>query len=147
MKLVVLAAGKLKDAWARQGCDEYAKRIARHLPIELVEVKDAAALDAKAADLKKSRLRLVVLDERGKQPTSRELADKLGSWMVSTSGMQGVCFVLGEADGLHPDTVKRADELISLSKLTLPHRLARVLLMEQLYRALSILRREPYHRD
>lgn len=145
MKLVILAAGKLRDAWAKQGSDEYAKRIARHLPIELIEVKDAAALDAKAAELKKARLRLVVLDERGKQPTSRELADKLAAWMGS--GLQGVCFVLGEADGLLPETVQRADELLSLSRLTLPHRLARVLLHEQLYRALSIIRREPYHRD
>src|SRR5262245_3902907 len=98
MKLVILAAGKLREPWVREGCDEYQKRIARHLPIEIVEVRDGAALVEKAGDPKLARLRLVALDERGKQPSSRELGDKLAAWMGS--GMQGVCFVIGEAEGL-----------------------------------------------
>lgn len=142
---MVLCAGKLREAWVKEACEEYRKRIARHLPIEIVEVKDAAALAAKLDDPKLGRYRLVALDERGKQPTSRELGDKLGAWM--SSGIQGVCFVVGEADGLPAELVKRADEVLSLSRLTLPHRLARVVLLEQLYRAHSIVRGEPYHRD
>ena len=138
---MVVAAGKLRESWVREGCEEYRRRIARYLGIEILEVKDSTALAARVPD----RLRLIALDERGKQPTSRELGDKLAAWMGS--GMQGACFLLGDADGLPPDLVARADEVLSLSRLTLPHRLARLVLLEQLYRALSIVRGEPYHRD
>jgi 23S rRNA (pseudouridine1915-N3)-methyltransferase len=140
LKLVVLAAGKLRDPWVREGCAEYERRIARHLPLEIVETKDAAGLAARVPE----RYRLVALDERGKEPTSEELAKKLAAWMGS--GVPGVAFLIGDADGLPKDLLARADEKIALSRLTLPHRLARVLLLEQLYRALSIVRGEPYHR-
>jgi len=141
VKLVVVAAGKLREAWVKEACDEYTRRIGRHLPIEVVEVRDAAALAARVPP----RFRLVALDENGHAPTSRELAEKLERWMGSA--VPGVCFVIGDADGLPRGLVARADEVLSLSRLTLPHRLARVVLCEQLYRALSIVRREPYHRD
>ena len=140
MKLVVLAAGKLRDAWVRDGCAEYQKRIARHLGIEIVETRDSAGLAARVPE----RFRLVALDERGREPTSAELAERLAGWMGS--GLPGVAFAVGDADGLPPALVARADEKIALSRLTLPHRLARLVLLEQLYRALSIVRGEPYHR-
>ncbi len=140
MKLLVLAAGKLRDPWVRDGCAEYEKRIARHLGFEILEVKDSAALAARVPP----RFRVVALDERGREPTSAELAARLESWMGS--GLPGVCFLLGDADGLPADLLARADEKLALSRLTLPHRLARLVLVEQLYRALSIVRGEPYHR-
>src|SRR5205085_121712 len=139
--LVVLAAGKLRDAWVRDGCGDYQRRIARHLPLEVVEVKDAASLAARIPD----RYHLVALDERGTEPTSAELARRLGGWM--RSGLAGVAFLVGDADGLPPELVARAREVLALSRLTLPHRLARLVLLEQLYRALSIVRGEPYHRQ
>ncbi len=141
MKLVVLAAGKLRDEWVRRGCEEYRLRIARHLGIEVVEVRDAAALVGRVPE----RLRLVVLDQRGQQPTSLELGQRLGAWMGR--GLPGACFAIGDADGVPAELLARADEVLSLSRLTLPHRLARLVLMEQLYRALSIVRGEPYHRE
>lgn len=140
MKLVVLAAGKLRDAWVRDGCAEYQRRVARHLDIEMLEVKDSSGLAARVPE----RFRLVALDERGRQPTSAELAQRLAGWM--NAGLPGVAFLLGDADGLPPELLARAHETLSLSRLTLPHRLARLVLVEQLYRALSILRGEPYHR-
>ena len=140
MKLVIVAAGKLREPWVREGCAEYEKRIARHLPTEIVEVKDSAALAARIPE----RARLVALDERGKQPSSQELADRLAAWM--SSGVANVVFLLGDADGLPAPLLARADEKLALSRLTLPHRLARLILLEQLYRALSIVRGEPYHR-
>ncbi len=139
MKITVLAVGKLRDAWVREGCDEYAKRIARHQPLDVVEVKDAAQLASRVPP----RARLVVLDERGREPTSAELAARVAAWQA---GALPVALVVGGADGLPADLVARADEKLALSRLTLPHRLARLLLLEQLYRALSILRGEPYHR-
>ena len=140
MKLVVIAVGKMKDSWAQDGCEEYLRRIRRHLPVEIIEVKDDAALGARIPD----RHRLVALDERGAEPTSEELARRLGGWM--SSGLAGVTFLIGGADGLPAALVARADEKMALSRLTLPHRIARLVLAEQLYRALSIVRGEPYHR-
>ena len=135
-----MAAGKLREAWVRDGCADYAKRIDRHLRFEILEVKDSAAIAARIPD----RFRVVALDERGRECTSAELGAKLGAWMGS--GMAGVAFLIGDADGLGPELLARADEKLALSRLTLPHRLARLLLTEQLYRALSIVRGEPYHR-
>ncbi len=140
MKLLVLAVGRLREEWVRAACDEYEKRIARHLPIEIVEVKDGDALVARIPP----RYRVVALDERGREPTSDELAKKLATWMGS--GTAGVAFLIGGADGLPAAAVERADEKLALSRLTLPHRIARVVLVEQLYRALSIVRGDPYHR-
>jgi 23S rRNA (pseudouridine1915-N3)-methyltransferase len=140
VKLAILAVGKIKEAWAREGCDEYKKRLARHFPTDEIEVKEAAALAARLP----ARFRAVALDERGREPTSEELAARLRAWMGS--GAPGVAFLIGGADGLPRDLVARADETLALSRLTLPHRLARLLLYEQLYRALSIVRGEPYHR-
>jgi 23S rRNA (pseudouridine1915-N3)-methyltransferase len=140
MKLTLLAVGKLRDPWVRDGCAEYQRRIARHLPLEIVEARNAAALAARIPE----RFHVVALDERGVEPTSAELARRLAGWM--RSGLPGVAFLVGDADGLPPEVVARAREVMALSRLTLPHRLARLLLLEQLYRALSIVRGEPYHR-
>lgn len=137
---MVLAAGKLREAWVREGCEEYARRIVKNLPFEIVEVKDSAALGARIPE----RYRVIALDERGKEPTSEELAKRLASWM--NDGLAGVVFLIGDADGLGPELRARAHETLALSRLTLPHRLARLILVEQLYRALSIVRGEPYHR-
>jgi 23S rRNA (pseudouridine1915-N3)-methyltransferase len=140
VKLLVLAAGKLREPWVREACAEYERRIARHLPLEIVEVKDSASLAPRIPE----RYRLIALDERGKEPTSDELSRRLSDWMGS--GLPGVAFLIGDADGLPPALTARAAEKLALSRLTLPHRLARVLLLEQLYRSISIIRGEPYHR-
>lgn len=140
MKLTVVAVGKLRDAWVREGCEEYERRIRRYLPLEVVEVKTARDVAARLP----ARQRLVVLDEGGREPTSKELAVRLSSWM--NSGLTGVTFVVGGAEGVLAETMAHADEKLSLSRLTLPHRIARLVLLEQLYRALSIVRGEPYHR-
>jgi 23S rRNA (pseudouridine1915-N3)-methyltransferase len=141
MKLRVLAVGKLRDEGLRALCAEYQARIRRHVPIEQVEVKDSDDLLAKLG----KNPWLVALDPRGEQPTSSGLAQKLSRWLECGRGE--VVFVLGAADGLPDAVLRRSDERLSLSQLTLPHRLARVLLLEQLYRALSILKNEPYARE
>lgn len=140
MKLTIIAVGKLRDPWVREGCEEYAQRLRRHFPLEIIEVKEASDVNGRIA----GRQHVVVLDERGREPTSKELAQRLATWM--SSGLGGITFIVGGADGLRPETVAKANEQLSLSRLTLPHRLARLVLLEQLYRALSIVRGEPYHR-
>lgn len=141
LKLRVIAVGKLRDEGLRALCDDYKKRIQRYASIEELELKEAAALLPK---LGKSAW-VVALDPRGVEPTSTELARKLERWLEL--GRPEVAFVIGGADGLGDDVQARADERLSLSRLTLPHRLARLLLLEQLYRAFSILRNEPYARE
>ncbi len=141
MKLVVVSVGKLRDAWIVEGCAEYEKRVRARSPLELVEHKDTAQLTTRWP----SRGPVWALDERGDQLTSTELARALDQLM--NRGEQQLTFVIGAADGLPAELLARATRRLSLGKLTLPHRLCRLILLEQLYRALSILRGEPYHRE
>jgi len=140
VKLSVLAVGKLKESWVQEGCAEYLRRLRGKLPLEVIEVRDDAELQKRIPP----RYEIWALDERGKQLSSEELAAAVGKRM--NAGAQGIALLIGGADGLPAELVKRADFHWSLGRLTLPHRLARLILLEQLYRAHSILRGEPYHR-
>jgi 23S rRNA (pseudouridine1915-N3)-methyltransferase len=140
VKLALVAVGKLKEAWVQEGCAEYAKRVRGKLPLDLVEVKDDTELVRKIPP----RYKLWALDERGKELSSEELAGSVRKAMNGSE--QGIAMIIGGADGLPRELVGRADFVWSLGRLTLPHRLARLIVLEQLYRALSILRGEPYHR-
>jgi 23S rRNA (pseudouridine1915-N3)-methyltransferase len=153
MKLRVLAVGKDRSGLYAPAVEEYAKRIARHVRFEIVEVPEARkhagtprardeegeALLARLGD----RERLVLLDERGEEETSVEFARRLARWLERG---QDVALAVGGADGLAPAVRERAAETLALSRMTLAHRLARLVLVEQIYRALTILRGEPYHR-
>lgn len=143
MKLTLLAVGKLREPWCKQGCEEYAKRVRARLPLEIVEVKRGSEVGRRIP----ASHRVWALDERGREFSSGELAQVLGRLM--SAGEHGLALVLGGADGLGDlSSWARPPELTwSLSRLTLPHRLARLVVLEQLYRALSILRGEPYHRS
>jgi 23S rRNA (pseudouridine1915-N3)-methyltransferase len=140
VKLTVLAVGRLKDAWLEEGAAEFTRRVKARLPLEVVEAKDEAALLRAVPP----RAELWALDERGQQLSSEELSRALGERM--SRGEAGLAFAIGGADGHSPALLERARFRWSLGRLTLPHRLARVILLEQLYRALAILRGEPYHR-
>ncbi len=140
MHLHVLGIGKLKDPHAVATCDEYVRRSRPFLPIERHEVKD---LDASWARAEALRGPAVVLDERGEQVTSQALADILRRYR--DAGVRNVAFLIGDAHGFTERDRARADRTIALSRLTLPHRLATVLVCEQLYRAGTILAGHPYH--
>ncbi len=140
MKLTLIAVGKLRDDWARNGCAEFEKRVRAKLPLDIRELKERDDVLAKVP----ARHELWALDVQGHGLSSEELAARLGNRM--RSGAQGIAFAIGGADGLAPEVLKRADFKLSLGRMTLPHRLARLILLEQLYRALSIVRGEPYHR-
>jgi 23S rRNA (pseudouridine1915-N3)-methyltransferase len=156
MKLSILAVGTRMPGWVEEGFAEYRKRMPREARIELVELKpekrdggrtaeQAMAAEAAriTAAMPKNCLR-VALDERGDTFTSVQLAEKLGEWLASG---RDVALIVGGADGLAPEIKAGADLLWSLSSLTLPHPLVRILLAEQLYRAASILHSHPYHRE
>jgi 23S rRNA (pseudouridine1915-N3)-methyltransferase len=149
----VLAVGRDRSGLYAPAVDEYASRLSRYVKFELVELPEArrhagtAQAKLEEADTILARLRpaerVVALDERGREWTSVELARRVGGWL---EGGRDVALVLGGADGLAPAVLDRAEEKLALSRLTLAHRLARLVLVEQLYRALTILRGEPYHK-
>ena len=141
----IVAVGKMKDRRLAALLEDYLRRIRALAPVEVVELKDqdpeqeARAMVAKLGSAR-GRGHVVALDERGEDVTSRDLARLLGDH-------GGISFLVGGADGLGPAARERADRTLRLSSLTLTHEMARVLLAEQIYRGLSILRGLPYHRD
>ena len=155
MRIRVIAVGQRLPSWIETGCEEYAKRMPREWNFELVPLKAAARVEGKPvaeamlAEAKQIESAIpkghwrVALDERGSQVTTAELAGHLRAW-----GREGrdLAFVIGGADGLDPGIKQSANLLLALSALTLPHGLARLLLVEQLYRAASLLQGHPYHR-
>lgn len=157
MKLSVLAVGHRMPAWVSAGFDEYAKRMPREMPLQLKELKPAPRSNAVGdvarwlqteaerirAALPPGALR-VVLDEHGRSFPTRTLADHLRRWRDDG---RDAAFVIGGADGLAAEVKADADLLWSLSPLTLPHGMVRVVVAEQLYRAVSILANHPYHRE
>ncbi len=141
MKVLVVAAGRLKEREWRALADDYLGRIRRYVKCDEIEVKSAKDL---AGALPSDAL-VVALEVEGDAVTSTELSKRLERW--SSTGKGVVAFVIGDADGIPKDLSRSATARLSLSKLTLPHRLARVFLLEQIYRSLSILRGEPYARE
>jgi len=155
LRLTILCVGHRPPAWIQDGFNEYAKRMPAEARLELVELKPeersgTSADKAKANEGERILAALprgatvLALDERGKSVTTQGLSVMLSEWMRDGSHP---AFVIGGADGLSDAVKERADKLISLSALTLPHALVRVVLAEQLYRAWSILARHPYHRE
>ena len=160
MKFHVVAVGHRMPAWVSAGFEEYAKRMPREARLALKEIKPESrgggVAGAQAVDrmlvAEHRRIvaalpagcRMVVLDERGRNFSTRQLADNIAHWQRDG---RDVAFIIGSADGTAAALKKEADVLWSLSALTLPHALVRVVLAEQLYRAVSILHNHPYHRD
>jgi 23S rRNA (pseudouridine1915-N3)-methyltransferase len=135
----VVAVGRVRDAALRAACEEYLGRLRHYARVEEQEVKD----EARVLPAVPEGARLVALSRTGEPWTSDQLAEWTGRWEMEG---RDVAFAIGGAEGLPPETLRRAERVWSLSSLTFPHELARVLLYEQLYRAYTIRRGEPYHR-
>lgn len=140
MKIVLLSIGKIRSRPVREIVADYAGRIEHYLPFEIVACRD----ERQALSRIGSHDFLVLLDERGGQQSSEALARFLSGHQ--SRGTKRLAFFIGGPDGAGPEVKKRAQLTLSLSKMTLPHELAQALLAEQLYRACSINRGEPYHR-
>ncbi len=143
MKLRVAWIGKTREAAIRSLGDEYLKRLQRYIATEGQEFVSEATLLKSADKPGRTRPVLILLDSRGKQLSSEELAEVLRSHQEC--GTQELIFAIGPADGWSAGSRKHAQQLLSLGKLTLPHELARVVLLEQLYRGFTILAGHPYH--
>jgi 23S rRNA (pseudouridine1915-N3)-methyltransferase len=156
VKLRIIVVGRDRNDPIVSAADEYVERIRRYFPIEVVEVREEplkkstpiTEVKRREAERIQRALRegeqVVLLDQSGKQLTSEEVAKRLDR--ARTGGIGALAFVIGGPVGLDLELLGRTRELWSLSKMTLPHRIARLILAEQLYRACTILRGEPYHK-
>jgi len=155
MKLGIVAVGHKLPEWVAKGCAEYIKRMPRELPLLVVEIKpEARGAKTREQLLAAEKIRMqaalqsfkrsVVLDERGADLTTIKLAQRLQDWMRSGGD---TAFIIGGADGIDETLKLQADETLRLSSLTLPHAMARLILCEQLYRAVSVINNHPYHRE
>lgn len=156
MKIFIAAVGTRMPAWVEEAYADFAKRMPREMPLELIEVKAEprttgkpamAMLAAEAARLRAvlpARCRRVALDERGSDLTTQDFVRRLEKWLACG---EDVVLLIGGPDGLDAGLKQEAVETLRLSSLTLPHALVRVVLAEALYRAASILKGHPYHRN
>ncbi|MBK8830428.1 MAG: 23S rRNA (pseudouridine(1915)-N(3))-methyltransferase RlmH [Saprospiraceae bacterium] len=153
MKVHLWAMGASSDAWVSQGEELYKKRIERYLPFEYkcIQASKSNQQNLVLADESKWLLqqceatptKLILLDEKGPQLTSVHFSKRFENWRQGSH--KRLVFVIGSAYGFDPKVYDRADELLGLSAMTLPHQLCRLMMLEQLYRACTILRGESYH--
>jgi 23S rRNA (pseudouridine1915-N3)-methyltransferase len=159
MKITIIAVGKIKEKYFTGAIEEYAKRLSRYCKLELVEVADektpdgaSEALELQIKEKEGERILQKIPDNafvaalaiEGKMLDSEELADQMERWNVG--GISHMVFVIGGSLGLAPSVLKRADYKLSFSKMTFPHQLMRVILLEQIYRSFRIRNHEPYHK-
>ena len=159
MKISILCVGKVKEKFYRDAIDEFAKRLSRYCKLDIFEVADEKTPDQASdtevrqiKDKEGERLLKNIKDDAyviclcidGKQLDSEGLSDTLEK--LAISGKSHICFVIGGSLGLADDVIHRADYRLSFSKMTFPHQLMRVILMEQIYRAYRIMNHEPYHK-
>lgn len=154
MKIRILAVGHKMPAWVEQGCAEYLKRMPREMTVEIVELKPDKRASGKGGDQVREaeaerildaagRDYLIALDEHGNEPTTLQLASRMEGWLADG---RDVALAIGGADGLHDKVLQAAHWKWSLSRLTMPHGMVRVMLAEQLYRGWSVINNHPYHR-
>ncbi|QTN38768.1 23S rRNA (pseudouridine(1915)-N(3))-methyltransferase RlmH [Cryomorphaceae bacterium] len=155
MKWVLLQVGKTDAGWLREGVQQYEKRLPHYLPFEVITIPDVKRVrDEKDQKEQEGRAILdklkpadfmVLLDERGKSWTSRQLAEFVQRKMNEST--KRLVFVIGGPYGFSPDVYQRANMKLSLSAMTFSHQMVRLFAVEQMYRAMTILRNEPYHHD
>lgn len=159
MNISLLTIGKLKEKYLKQGIDEYLKRLTAYAKVEVIELPDEKAPE-QLSDIEMEQVKnkegerllakispdtyVIALAIEGKQRSSEELADMIDK--LAIYGKSKIAFVIGGSLGLSKDVLNRADEKLSFSKMTFPHQLMRLILLEQVYRAYRINRNEPYHK-
>lgn len=159
MKVTVIGVGRLKEKYWQLAIDEYSKRLGKYIKLNIIEVADEKAPEnlsvAEAQIVKKSEgerilkniksdMYVIALAIEGKMFTSEELSGFLNERMVRGDG--NIAFVIGGSLGLSSEVMERADYKLSFSKMTFPHQMMRVVLLEQIYRAIKIMKNEPYHK-
>lgn len=159
MNISIVTVGKLKEKYLKQGIDEYVKRLTAYAKLDIIELPDEKApeilSETKMEQVKRKEgerilakihpdTHVIALAIEGKMKTSEQLAERLDH--LATYGKSKIAFVIGGSLGLSSEVMQRADETLSFSKMTFPHQLMRLVLVEQVYRAFRINRGEPYHK-
>lgn len=159
MKITLITVGKIKEKYLRDAISEYSKRLSRYCKLEIVEVADEKTPD-QASEVEEENIRnkegerilrnirddmyVITLEINGRMLSSEELAEKIN--MLGIQGKSSIVFVIGGSIGLGKDVLKRSDYALSFSKMTFPHQLMRVILLEQIYRSYRIINNQPYHK-
>lgn len=159
MKITLITVGKIKEKYLEEAIGEYTKRLNRYCKLEIIQVTDEKTPDRAGPSLEeqikdregqrilshmKDGMYVITLEIQGKMLTSEELAEKMDS--LGVRGISHVAFIIGGSLGLSKEVLKRADFRLSFSKMTFPHQLMRVILLEQIYRSYRIIAGEPYHK-
>lgn len=159
MKITILCVGKIKERFFTEGIREYEKRLSRYCKLEIIEVMDektpdcaSEAMERRIKEKEGERIKkyiredsyVIALAIEGKQLDSVELSERIES--LGIGGISHLIFVIGGSLGLDPSILKRADYLLSFSKMTFPHQMMRMILLEQIYRSYRIMKGEPYHK-
>lgn len=159
MKITLITVGKIKEKYLKDGIAEYSKRLSRYCKLEIIEVADektpdqaSETVEEQIRDKEGERIRkylrddmyVITLEINGKQLSSEELADKMAA--LGLQGKSHIAFVIGGSIGLGREVLKRSDYALSFSKMTFPHQLMRVILLEQVFRGYRIINGEPYHK-
>lgn len=157
MKILLVVVGKTSTPYIASAVEEYVKRINRYVPLEIVTIPDQRSSRSLTEEVQKQREgsailavlqggdHVVLLDERGKELSSREFATEIDRRMVQ--GLKRLVYVVGGPYGFSAEVYSRADSKLSLSRMTFTHEMVRLFFTEQIYRAMTILRGEPYHHD
>lgn len=157
MKIVIIAVGRTTTGYINEGINHYMDRLRHYLPVELLVIPDVKATkamtEAKQKDAEGKAIlaalqpgdNVILLDERGRQKTSREFSETIVEKM--NRGLRRLVFVIGGPYGFSADVYARADSQLSLSRMTFTHEMVRLFFTEQVYRAMTIIRGEPYHHD
>lgn len=159
MKITLITVGKIKEKYLKDAIDEYSKRLSKYCKLEIVEVADEKTPD-NASEIAENAIRakeaerilkyikddayVITLEIGGKQLTSEELSEKIDK--LGVQGTSHIMFVIGGSIGLGTEVLSRSDYALSFSKMTFPHQLMRVILLEQIYRSYRIIHGEPYHK-
>ncbi|MCI7149932.1 MAG: 23S rRNA (pseudouridine(1915)-N(3))-methyltransferase RlmH [Bariatricus sp.] len=159
MKITLLTVGKIKEKYLKDAIAEYSKRLSKYCKLEIIEVADEKTPD-NASEVVENVIRdkegerllkyvkddtfVITLEIKGKMMTSEELAEKIDT--LGIRGVSHIMFIIGGSIGLGEDVIKRSDFALSFSKMTFPHQLMRVILLEQIYRSYRIIAGEPYHK-
>lgn len=159
MRITLLTVGKIKEKYLKEAISEYSKRLSRYCSLEIIEVSDEKTPEQASQTVEKQirekegerllkqirdDMYVITLEIQGKMLSSEELAAKMED--LGIQGKSHIAFVIGGSIGLGREVVKRSDYALSFSKMTFPHQLMRVILLEQVYRAYRIINGEPYHK-
>ena len=159
MKITLITVGKIKEKYLKDAIAEYSKRLSRYCKLEIIEVADEKTPDNASETVEdgnrdkegerilkyvKDDAYVVTLEIKGKLLTSEELAEKIDK--LGIQGTSHIIFIIGGSIGLGKEVLKRSDYALSFSKMTFPHQLMRVILLEQIYRSYRIISHEPYHK-